>query len=1327
MLGLFGGLTLLLPNLAFGASIGLNFVRGPGADVENIANGAANALAPADEAGAPGYVQPNWNNLGRRGTNIALVNSSGAATTVTVSWAATNNWSVLGGGNPAAAFSPDGNLMNCYLDSNNNGNTAVDPNLYAFPNGNWPLLYFSGLSAWLTAEGVGQYDVVIYSDGDNQAGRTGEYWIQAASGSAESMTVGADLTTRVFLRDYNNFQNNAVYQEVPATSLNGRVAGSGNYTVIKGLSADSFLIRTAEFNTRVPINAIQIVPRATAAGATLAPLAGSQTFAGGRATFRVTAAGVLPIAYQWRKGATPLTDGGNLSGTTTSTLVISGVSAADQGDYSVVVSNASGIVTSTVAPLVVLTPAGDSYAEKVFTNNPVAYWRLNETADPSLGDSPAYDYAGGFHGIYGPLAQNGYLGTVGPQPAEFPGFEANNYALRTIRNTTTPILYPSSYISWVVAPPLNLNTNTVTVCAWIYPIANQTANTAILSARGADVNTFGWGNNANNFLGYTWNNGQFNFSSGLSPTLNQWSFVAWVVTPTNAIIYLYNQNGQFSATNTVDHVNVAFAGFTMIGVDPSSTTLPQDRAFNGTIDEVAVFNRALSDQELYLYYKKGLNVGLIPASVSRQPVSQALYEGRTARFSVAGAGDQPLSYQWRRNGGNLVNGGRISGANSPNLVITEVAFGDAGNYDVVLNNVAGIPATSDTVTLTVVADNPTLSPYEAALRAANPIAYWRLDETSGTVAHDYWGGNIANHTFTTVGVAGPRPPDFTGFEPANAAASYDGFSTSTETGVSYMNNRAQFAIVGWFNSPITQLARAGLFGQNDVAEFGFHGADVGIWTPGGGFASFAGQGQSMINPGQWYFVAASGNGSSLSLYLLSTNLAMQATVNAATTNYGSSTFPFRIGGGGILDGTGNHFVGEIDDVAIFDRALSASEVASLYGAAQVGGVLPPAISSQPVSTAVYPGRNARFAITAVGTEPIQYQWRKDGVNLADGGNVAGANTLAVSLTAVTAADDGDYDVIVSNAGGSVTSSVAVLTVVLPTSDYESVAVSYNPVAYWRLNEQQDPSTGTARAFDFYGSLAGTYGVASQNGFNSIAGPRPADGFSIFESSNTAVQTASGVPNSFVTVPPLGITTSNLTITVWLYPYAYVDRGAFVFARAGGAATGINFINTGELNYHWNDNAATYGWPSGLTVPLNQWSFVALVVEPSQATMYLLNAAGSRSAINAPAGGHGPRTFSDNIRIGGDPNSDARTFNGVIDEVAIFNYSMTSSDIQSLYAGVPAVSLAVQRVGDNVVLTWPRGTLLEANEVTGPYTTNNAASPYIIAPTAPRKFYQVIVK
>jgi len=327
---------------------------------------------------------------------------------------------------------------------------------------------------------------------------------------------------------------------------------------------------------------------------------------------------------------------------------------------------------------------------------------------------------------------------------------------------------------------------------------------------------------------------------------------------------------------------------------------------------------------------------------------------------------------------------------------------------------------------------------------------------------------------------------------------------------------------------------------------------------------------------------------------------------------------------------------------------------------------------------------------------------------------------------VAAANQGLYDVVITNRVASITSGVATLTVITPVpNSYESAVIALNPIAYYRLNETNDPSAGNVLANDFWGGLNGTYGVASQNGFTPVAGPRPADGFNIFEAANTALMTSAA--DSWVTTPALGLTVNTLTMTAWINPISHVDRAGIVFVRAGQAATGMNFIGTGNLNYHWLDNAATYNWDSGLNVPLNQWSFVALVVEPAQGTMYLINTSGSQSAVNVVA--NAVRTFSDTIRIGGDPNNVIRTVNGTIDEVAIFPYALSASQIQSLYLGTPAVSvsLGVQLIGGNVVLTWPQGTLLEANEVTGPYTTNNAASPYTTAPTAPRKFYKVIVK
>jgi hypothetical protein len=172
-----------------------------------------------------------------------------------------------------------------------------------------------------------------------------------------------------------------------------------------------------------------------------------------------------------------------------------------------------------------------------------------------------------------------------------------------------------------------------------------------------------------------------------------------------------------------------------------------------------------------------------------------------------------------------------------------------------------------------------------------------------------------------------------------------------------------------------------------------------------------------------------------------------------------------------------------------------------------------------------------------------------------------------------------------------------------------------------------------------------------------------------------------------------------------------------------------------LGYTWNNNAAAaYQFNSGIYPPTNQWSFVALVVQPTQAIIYSFNASGIKSATNVLA--HTSDVFGNNWQIGRDNSANAndgtRTFDGLIDEVAVFNYSLTASQLLSLYTsggGIGPVTLRIQDVGGKVVLTWPAGTLQEASSLSGPWNDNNAAtSPYTNnAPTDGTKFYRVKVQ
>jgi hypothetical protein len=85
-------------------------------------------------------------------------------------------------------------------------------------------------------------------------------------------------------------------------------------------------------------------------------------------------------------------------------------------------------------------------------------------------------------------------------------------------------------------------------------------------------------------------------------------------------------------------------------------------------------------------------------------------------------------------------------------------------------------------------------------------------------------------------------------------------------------------------------------------------------------------------------------------------------------------------------------------------------------------VVDPLISSQPVSRTVSVGRSAAFNVTASGTQPISYQWRFNGIVIPYETNVT------LTLNNVSSAAAGNYSVTVTNAYGSVTSSLAYLTV-----------------------------------------------------------------------------------------------------------------------------------------------------------------------------------------------------------------------------------------------------------------------------------------------------------
>jgi hypothetical protein len=112
------------------------------------------------------------------------------------------------------------------------------------------------------------------------------------------------------------------------------------------------------------------------------------------------------------------------------------------------------------------------------------------------------------------------------------------------------------------------------------------------------------------------------------------------------------------------------------------------------------------------------------------------------------------------------------------------------------------------------------------------------------------------------------------------------------------------------------------------------------------------------------------------------------------------------------------------------RATNSSGNFGVSPAVHVTVVGRPTITLQPLSQAVGAGGTVAFNVTATGAAPLNYQWSRNQAALTNGGNISGAITATLTFTTLTQTNTGNCTVVITNAGGSVTSSIASLTVVM---------------------------------------------------------------------------------------------------------------------------------------------------------------------------------------------------------------------------------------------------------------------------------------------------------
>ena len=155
---------------------------------------------------------------------------------------------------------------------------------------------------------------------------------------------------------------------------------------------------------------------------------------------------------------------------------------------------------------------------------------------------------------------------------------------------------------------------------------------------------------------------------------------------------------------------------------------------------------------------------------------------------------------------------------------------------------------------------------------------------------------------------------------------FDGNGDYATSGTSLLSNLSQFTMAGWINAE-SAGNRKGFFGQNNRIEFGFiNSTRIQGWTASGG-SVYWNFNNSSFPFNVYHHVVIVGSGSNLKLYV---DGSLKATGGSNTSNYGSNGYQFKIGGGGIFDGSGNWFHGSMDEVAVWNTALTDSEITALY-------------------------------------------------------------------------------------------------------------------------------------------------------------------------------------------------------------------------------------------------------------------------------------------------------------------------------------------------------------------------------------------------------------
>jgi hypothetical protein len=624
---------------------------------------------------------------------------------------------------------------------------------------------------------------------------------------------------------------------------------------------------------------------------------------GNDAIFNVFASG--DDAFQW------LFNGYELPGATQPMLWLTNVQTNQTGNYSVLVTNALGSVTSSNALLTVVLP---QYA--LDPTNLVSWWQGENNALDALGVNPG-TLQGGVTFVTGKVGQAfSFDGSTG-------------------------------YVDVPASTSLNVGSGSgFTIEAWVRPTSIYYAQPLFEWSTGGDTEVYLWlsGSSAGsldaNIVDPYYDNNYISSASAALDT-NDFQHVALTYDESSGIACLYVDGVQVQQASLGTGLVPLTTGDLYFGFDGCCNW------FGGEMDEVTLYGRALAPSNIAGIYNAGyLGKAPIAPSIVTQPQNQTVSTVISMPFSVTATGTQPMSYEWFFNGSTTPIAGATNSTYTPSA-LDLAQLTNAVTYSALVSNVAG-QATSSNATLTAT----------CVSAPSGLVSFW----PAATNAHDVVGTNNGTTVPGVIYEAGKVGNAFAFYGPNEFVEVPDSPSLDLTNGLT---------LEGWvfaldfYDSTYVVIAEKGddqsscqyMICATNVNNNWYFQAVLGL--AGGSIVRC--YGATPMRAQTWYHVAMTYDGSALKLYVngvLDGSVAAGGPINTTTNSLlmGGSSFWWLY----------RDLVGLLDEFSIYNRALSATEIEGIFAASYKGKCNTPA--DPPVSeTLTYLG----IALSSTNVEPGQ--------------------------------------------------------------------------------------------------------------------------------------------------------------------------------------------------------------------------------------------------------------------------------------------------------------------------------------------------------------------